>query len=146
MVGTPFILFYIIGMIFQSSLDYLLKLVAFVAIYLAIYSANHFVFDERLFDVLPMSIYLATKVICFSLFFFLSLLPLNFEYLNYKKKMPINSLDSIDVDLYHMGILVGSSCRVVFVANARRWVRTSLDMLFTIVAWWSWKNYSHTRR
>lgn len=63
MVGTPFILFYIIGMIFQSSLDYLLKLVAFVAIYLAIYSANHFVFDERLFDVLPMSIYLATKVI-----------------------------------------------------------------------------------
>lgn len=63
MVSTPFILFYVIGMIFQSSLDYLLKLVAFVAIYLSIYSANHFVFDERLFDVLPMSIYLATKVI-----------------------------------------------------------------------------------
>ncbi|XP_033216897.1 palmitoyltransferase Hip14 isoform X1 [Belonocnema kinseyi] len=61
MVSTPFILFYVIGMIFQSSLDYLLKLVAFVAIYLSIYSANHFVFDERLFDVLPMSIYLATK-------------------------------------------------------------------------------------
>lgn len=62
MVTTPFIVFYMIGMILQSGLDYLVKLGAFVTLYIALYIANHFIFDERLFHVVPMSIYLATKV------------------------------------------------------------------------------------
>lgn len=62
MVSTPFIVFYIIGLILQSGFDYLAKLGAFLTIYIAVYLANHFLFDERLFQLLPMSIYLATKV------------------------------------------------------------------------------------
>lgn len=62
MISTPFILFYAIGMILQSGLDYLIKLFAFVSLYVAIYFANNYVYDERLNSVLPMSTYLATKV------------------------------------------------------------------------------------
>jgi palmitoyltransferase ZDHHC13/17 len=62
MVSTPFIVFYVIGIILQSGWDYLLKLGAFITLYVAMYLMNHFVFDERLFHILPMSIYLATKV------------------------------------------------------------------------------------
>jgi len=62
MVSTPFIAFYVIGMVLQSGWDYLLKLGAFITLYVAVYLMNHFVFDERLFHILPMSIYLATKV------------------------------------------------------------------------------------
>ena len=62
MISTPFILFFIIGTIFQSGLDYFLKLIAFVALYFALYAASNYIYDERLCFVLPMSIYLATKV------------------------------------------------------------------------------------
>ncbi|KAL7294773.1 hypothetical protein TKK_0011708 [Trichogramma kaykai] len=62
MIGTPFIVFYMVGMIFQSGLDYLLKIIAFVVLYLAIYAASNYLYDERLYYVLPMSIYLATKM------------------------------------------------------------------------------------
>ncbi|XP_018337645.1 PREDICTED: palmitoyltransferase Hip14 isoform X1 [Trachymyrmex septentrionalis] len=62
MVTTPLIAFYVIGMILQSGWDYLLKLGAFITLYVAVYLMNHFVFDERLFHVLPVSIYFATKM------------------------------------------------------------------------------------
>ncbi|XP_043267611.1 palmitoyltransferase Hip14 isoform X2 [Venturia canescens] len=62
MVSTPFIVFYIIGIIFQCELDYLIKLGAFLTLYIAVYLAKNFLFDERLFQILPMSIYLATKM------------------------------------------------------------------------------------
>lgn len=62
MVSTPFIAFYVIGMVLQTGWDYLIKLGAFITLYIAAYLMNHFVFDERLFHILPMSIYLATKV------------------------------------------------------------------------------------
>ena len=62
MVSTPFIVFYIIGIIFQSGLDYLIKLGAFLTLYTAVYLAKNLLFDERLFHILPISIYLATKV------------------------------------------------------------------------------------
>ncbi|KAJ8667909.1 hypothetical protein QAD02_009572 [Eretmocerus hayati] len=61
MISTPFIMFYLIGTILDSGLDYLIKLFAFVALYITIYTANKFVFDERLYSNLPMSIYIATK-------------------------------------------------------------------------------------
>lgn len=55
-------MFYVIGIIFQSELDYLIKLGAFLTLYIAVYLAKNFLFDERLFQILPMSVYLATKV------------------------------------------------------------------------------------
>ncbi|KAK0162418.1 hypothetical protein PV327_006195 [Microctonus hyperodae] len=62
MVSTPFIVFYVIGMIFQCHLDYLIKLGAFLILYIAIYVAKSLFFDERLFHILPMSLYLSTKM------------------------------------------------------------------------------------
>ncbi|XP_058804444.1 palmitoyltransferase Hip14-like [Phymastichus coffea] len=62
MISTPFLIFHAVGMIFQSNIDYLIKLMALVALYIAIYTANNYIFDERLYFVLPMSIYLATKI------------------------------------------------------------------------------------
>lgn len=62
MVSSPFIVFYLIGMIFQLNLDYLVKLGAFMLLYIGAYTAKRFLFDERLYNVLPMATYLATKV------------------------------------------------------------------------------------
>lgn len=61
MISTPFIVFYLIGMIFQCNLDYLIKLGAFLILYIAVYVAKSLFFDERLFHILPMSLYLSTK-------------------------------------------------------------------------------------
>jgi esterase/lipase superfamily enzyme len=71
MISTPFIIFYAIGMIFQSGLDYLIKLIAFVGLYIAIHIASNYIYDERLYYVLPMSIYLATKV-CYQIIYQIS--------------------------------------------------------------------------
>ena len=62
MISTPFLLFSTIGIILQSDLDYLIKIIAFAALYAGVYTANNYIYDERLYFVLPMSIYLATKV------------------------------------------------------------------------------------
>ncbi|XP_063980286.1 palmitoyltransferase Hip14 isoform X1 [Diachasmimorpha longicaudata] len=62
MVSAPFIAFYLTGMIFQLNIDYLVKLGAFMLLYIGAYTAKTFLFDERLYNVLPMATYLATKM------------------------------------------------------------------------------------
>lgn len=116
MAGVPFVVFYMIGMIFQSNLDYLIKLVSLVTIYLGIYFANHFVFDERLCRVLPISIYLATKVS--------ELLTLDCESLFCRLEM----INLAVVDIRDLGILVGHTRGLVPVVTPSRWVRSSVDM------------------
>ncbi|PSN53756.1 Palmitoyltransferase Hip14 [Blattella germanica] len=61
MVSTPFLAFYIAGMILQSSQLYLVKLGLFMTGYIVLYMASQVLFDDRLMNLLPMSIYLATK-------------------------------------------------------------------------------------
>jgi len=62
MLATPFIAFYVIGTVLQSNLDYLVKFGILVFGYLAVHIAGKLVFDDRLMNVLPMGLYLATKV------------------------------------------------------------------------------------
>ena len=57
----PFILFWAVGMIFQVQLDYLVKLGIFVLVYIYTNLMSEFVFDERLFNIMPLSIYFANK-------------------------------------------------------------------------------------
>lgn len=138
MVGTPFLVFYIIGIVLQSGFDYLAKLGAFLTIYIAVYLANHFLFDERLFHILPMSIYLATKVREGRIS---PLYQSNLEsYFNSD-----NSLIT-DVDIHHLGILAGSTRRMVSMAYASRWISSSLDMLFTILEGKSRSHNCNSRR
>ena len=61
MASLPFILFWSIGMIFQMQADYLIKLGLFAIVYVYSNLMNEFVFDDRLFNVLPLSIYFANK-------------------------------------------------------------------------------------
>ena len=62
MITLPFILFWSIGVIFEIQLDYLVKLGLLVLVYVYSNVMNEFVFDERLFNVLPLSIYFANKL------------------------------------------------------------------------------------
>jgi palmitoyltransferase len=62
MVSTPFLAFYIVGIILQSSQNYLVKLGLLMTCYIILYMVSQVMFDDRLMNLLPMSIYLATKV------------------------------------------------------------------------------------
>lgn len=75
MLATPFLGFYVVGLIFQSNQDYTVKLGLVGFSYIVIYFAGKLLFDDRLINVLPMAIYLATKVcflmlICYASIFF----------------------------------------------------------------------------
>ncbi|XP_067012868.2 palmitoyltransferase Hip14 [Anabrus simplex] len=61
MVSTPFFAFYGIGIILQSELNYLMKLGLLMLGYISLYFGGRVLFDDRLMNLLPMSIYLATK-------------------------------------------------------------------------------------
>lgn len=63
MVSTPFMAFYAVGIILQSSQNYLVKLGLLMTCYIVLYMASQVMFDDRLMNLLPMSIYLATKVL-----------------------------------------------------------------------------------
>ena len=62
MLSTPFLGFYAIGLVAQASLNYLIKLGILVLSYIIIHFSSPLLFDERLMSLLPIAIYLATKV------------------------------------------------------------------------------------
>ncbi|KAF4521454.1 hypothetical protein B566_EDAN001751 [Ephemera danica] len=61
MMGTPFIAFYVIGLVLEMNQLYLVKMGIFVGCYIILHFAGQLFFDERLSNLLPMAIYLATK-------------------------------------------------------------------------------------
>ena len=61
MISLPFVLFWSMGMIFQMQVDYLVKFGLFALVYIYSNLMNEFVFDERLFEIMPLSIYSANK-------------------------------------------------------------------------------------
>ena len=61
MVSLPFILFWAVGVILQIQVDYLIKLGLFALVYIYSNLMHEFVFDDRLFNVLPLSIYFCNK-------------------------------------------------------------------------------------
>ncbi|KAG8238511.1 hypothetical protein J437_LFUL017810 [Ladona fulva] len=63
MVSTPFMAFYVVGVTLESSLNYLVKMGIFVLAYIVLHFGGQYLFDERLMNLLPMSIYLATKIV-----------------------------------------------------------------------------------
>jgi palmitoyltransferase len=62
MVSAPFLAFYAVGIILQSSQNYLVKLGLLMTCYVVLYMAGQIIFDDRLMNLLPISVYLATKV------------------------------------------------------------------------------------
>ncbi|XP_044748593.1 palmitoyltransferase Hip14 isoform X2 [Coccinella septempunctata] len=62
MVGTPFLAFYLAGAILSTSLLVLIKFFLLVCLYIVLHYAGQILYDDRLMALLPVNIYLATKI------------------------------------------------------------------------------------
>lgn len=62
MVGTPFLTFYLAGLILGANFQVLVKLFFLTCLYIVIHFAGQLVYDDRVMALLPLSIYLATKL------------------------------------------------------------------------------------
>ncbi|XP_065350029.1 palmitoyltransferase Hip14 [Cloeon dipterum] len=61
MMGSPFFAFYLVGVILELTLPTAAKLGVLMLLFVAFHFGSSVVFDERLSNILPMAIYLATK-------------------------------------------------------------------------------------
>lgn len=61
MAATPFLTFYIAGLIFSSDWLYLIKFFTLGCLYGAAHSIGKTMFDDHLMSLLPLSVYMATK-------------------------------------------------------------------------------------
>lgn len=62
MIATPFLTFYIAGLIFSSELLILIKFVLLGCLYAAAHTVGKTMFDDYLMSLLPLSVYMATKL------------------------------------------------------------------------------------
>lgn len=62
MVATPFLTFYIAGLIFSAELLYLIKFVLLGCLYATAHTIGKAMFDDHLMTLLPLSVYMATKL------------------------------------------------------------------------------------
>lgn len=62
MVGTPFMAFYMAGVILGTNLLVLIKIFLLVCLYIVIHYIGQLLYDDRLMALLPLSIYLSTKI------------------------------------------------------------------------------------
>lgn len=64
MVSLPFMFFYATGQIISISTYFVIKIFLVGCLYAISSTIGRWMFDEQLLTLLPLSIYLATKVIC----------------------------------------------------------------------------------
>nr|CAH7738753.1 unnamed protein product [Callosobruchus chinensis] len=62
MVGTPFMAFYAAGAILDTDQIILIKIFLLVCLYIVIHYTGQILYDDRLMGLLPLSIYLSTKM------------------------------------------------------------------------------------
>lgn len=62
MVATPFLVFYLAGLIFSADTIILIKFFLSTCLYCVAYSIGKTMFDEYLMGLLPLSVYMATKL------------------------------------------------------------------------------------
>lgn len=62
MIATPFLTFYIAGLIFSSDLIILIKFVLLGCLYATAHTIGKTMFDDYLMTLLPLSVYMATKL------------------------------------------------------------------------------------
>lgn len=62
MVGTPFLAFYLAGAILSTNLLIIIKFFLMVCLYIVLHYAGQVFYDDRLMTLLPVNIYLATKL------------------------------------------------------------------------------------
>lgn len=62
MVGTPFLAFYCAGAILGTNMIVLIKVFFLLCLYIVLHYAGQLMYDDRLMSLLPLSIYLSTKI------------------------------------------------------------------------------------
>lgn len=62
MIATPFLTFYLAGLIFSADTLYIVKFFLMGCLYAIAHSIGKTLFDEHLMSLLPLSVYLATKI------------------------------------------------------------------------------------
>lgn len=62
MVGTPFMAFYCAGAILGTNMLLIIKVFLLLCLYIILHYAGQLLYDDRLMSLLPLSIYLSTKV------------------------------------------------------------------------------------
>lgn len=62
MVATPFLTFYIAGLIFSADILYIIKFFLLGCVYGVAHSIGKTMFDDHLMSLLPLSVYMATKL------------------------------------------------------------------------------------
>lgn len=61
MVATPFLVFYLAGLILSASTLFIIKVVLLAILYGISYTLGRILFDDHLLTLLPLSVYMATK-------------------------------------------------------------------------------------
>uniref|UniRef100_A0A1L8DY41 Palmitoyltransferase n=1 Tax=Nyssomyia neivai TaxID=330878 RepID=A0A1L8DY41_9DIPT len=61
MAATPFLVFYLAGLIFSSDLLYIIKFFLLGCLYAVTHTVGRVMFDDHLMTLIPLSVYLATK-------------------------------------------------------------------------------------
>lgn len=61
MAATPFLTFYVAGLIFDSDTMYMVKMLMLACVYCSAYFLGKTMFDDHLMSLLPLSVYMATK-------------------------------------------------------------------------------------
>lgn len=62
MVGTPFLTFYFAGAILGTNLIILIKIFLLLCLYIILHYMGQLLYDDRFMSLLPLSIYLSTKI------------------------------------------------------------------------------------
>ncbi|KAB7496502.1 Palmitoyltransferase Hip14, partial [Armadillidium nasatum] len=65
MMLTPFFIFYIIGVVLELNQYFPIKIGLFILLYLFVWGISKLLFDDRVMNVMPMAVYLATKFWCY---------------------------------------------------------------------------------
>ncbi|XP_023244281.1 palmitoyltransferase ZDHHC17-like [Centruroides sculpturatus] len=61
MFVSPFLLFYLVGMILESAESYVVKACLLFGLFLMMTVVSRFLFDDRILNIIPISVYLSTK-------------------------------------------------------------------------------------
>lgn len=62
MIATPFLVYYLIGVLFSSDLLLIIKILLLSSLYAICYFIGKKCFDDNLMSLLPLSVYMSTKL------------------------------------------------------------------------------------
>lgn len=62
MIGTPFLVYYLVGLLFSSDILFIIKFILVVCLYAVCHTVGKRLFDDTLMALLPLSIYMSTKL------------------------------------------------------------------------------------